>query len=673
MKDLTLSLASEFEKPVYKDWLDLVQTQLKNPDAIRQLSFKTYDDIIIRPLYNQVNAHAASPGKFPFTRSCSNKAHAWAITQAYSHPDPSIANELIQEDLSKGVTQIRLLFSEVTRRVLQPSQDEPLSSSGLKCFQLNQLDLLLKNVSLERVPIELQAGAAFLEYSALLMALAKKRQLNHKKLSFFFNADPAGHFAEFGELPSHQNTLLERLTTLSQTCIADFPESKAVGVSGAVYHNAGASQAQEIGAMLATGVTYLRAMVDSGTPINQACTQIQFTLSADSEFFQSISKFRVLRELWAQICKISGADEGYCKIHLNGESSKRMLTQRDPWINLLRNTIATSAAAIGGAESICCYTFDSALGHYSSLGHRMSRNTALLLQDESSLHKSIDPIGGSYFIENYCAQLREESWSILQMIESDGGVFESLKKGGLQRIILAVQQKRTQKINTRQQPLTGISEFATLNESTMPCESLDTSLTKTTGIDIKSHVLTENLEVDIPGIIQAYLSGHSTQEISDQSRTDRVLCTPLPPKRLSEAFEALRHASNCYYSEYAKRPELFVITIGSASHFSARLSFTKNFFAAGGIDVRPLSYESLLHNSAKIGDIVKSSAAVICSNDNNYKDTGEEVVDLLRKSGVKTIYVTGKALDSVTEVQLTLSCNIIDILKHVHKLLGVTQ
>ncbi len=674
MENPTQSLASEFDKVNFEDWMKLVEAQLKKPDAINSLITKTYDDIDLLPLYDKLSTHPSTPGKFPFTRSCTDKSRKWNITQIYTHPDLLEANRLIREDLNKGVTDIRLQMSEVSRRATALTKNAFLNGTGLECYQLSQLESLLSDIQLERVPIELQAGASFYEFSTMLFAIARQRQIPSNKIKFSLNADPAAAFAEYGELPDSHEVLLDRLAQLAHYCSEQLVQSKAVGVSGVSYHNAGASQAQEIGAMLATGVTYLRSMVNSGMGINQACSQIRFNLTADIEFFQNIAKFRVLRELWAQVCKHSGAKEDFCKINLDGETSYRMLSRLDPWVNLLRNTLATSSAAIGNAGAICCHTFDSVLGNYSTLGHRMSRNTQLLLQDESNIHNTIDPTGGSFFIENYCEQLRKKSWTIMQNIEAQGGIFEALQSGDLQQNIAKVKQRRSKQIQTRKQALTGASEFADPGELALDSVPVNFDQIRNHAInEIRGNAPPDSLDSSIPDLIKAYISGASTQDISTLINGKKTHCTQLVSERLPVQFEALREASELYHTEYDKQLSIVVITIGSPAQFNARLGFTKNFFAAGGINVETMTYQEEWKEFEALFDLCALPVVVICSNDENYNVSGERLISTLRNSGVDQIYIVGNAMKTLTDVQLTLNCNIVEILQHTHKLLGVSN
>ncbi len=675
MTNNPLSLASEFPQAEYEDWLTLIEKQATGTTSYEKLVSETYDAITIRPLYDNLTQHCATPGNFPYTRSTDQKINTWAIAQQYAHPDIVHSNALILDDLSKGVTHIRLLMSANNCNAKATESDNRASSKGLECYGLDDLDSLLQGVKLEWVPTEIHAGGSFLEYATAFMALCNRRSVDCEKIDTAFNADPVSVFADSGNLPANSRAMLRRLAILAESCSKQYPKVRAAGVSGAVFHNAGASQAQEIGIMLAAGVAYIRAMTAHGIDINTACTQIRFRMTVDAEYFQSIAKFRSIRELWAQICQHCGANEHACKIDLHGETSFRMQSKRDPWVNILRTTVASCAAAIGGAKSITCLPLDQAMGHPSKLARRISRNTQLLLQDESAIHQIIDPIGGSYFIEDYTEKLSEKAWEFFQKIESKGGIFNSLQDGSLQSDITEIRERRIHAIETRRQPLTGVTEFADLFETELITDPADIQkIRKNTLARTDQSTPAPTLESDNPDIttmVEALEEGVSTPGLSEQIKGHKHHCTQLKADRLASQFEALRESSDVYFSKHGVRPAVFVITIGSSDQYSSRLGYIKNFFAAGGIDINPYKTTADMEVTARSWQNSALPIVVLCSNDENYERLGIDIVKSLRNANAQHLYLAGSILPNLIDVHLSAGCKALDILKKSQKILGV--
>ncbi len=672
----TLTLASEFPASSHENWMALVEKVLKGADFEKTLVTPTYDRLKIQPLYTELDNHPTAPGVFPYTRSVNGTANAWAVMQSYAHPDLSHSNRLILDDLAKGVTRIQLVMSDAVRGGETALDNTGFMGKGLECYSVADLDCLLEGVKLELVPVELQAGAAFLEYACAYLALCLNQGLEHGKIRASLGADPCGALAEFGKLPGSAEHMLERMSELTVDCAKHYPNVQAVSVNTSVYHNAGASHAQEIAIALATGVEYLRALTAAGLDISAACRQIIFTVTTDTEFFQNVAKLRSLRQLWAQVCHLCGADEAAAKIKLQAVSSFRMLSQRDPWVNMLRSTIASCAGALGGAESIIASAYDQALGHPSTLGRRISRNTQLLLQDESSVHRIVDPAGGSYFIEQNTVELSTVAWNFFQSIEGRGGMMAALLDGSLQSDIDSVHDERLKNIARRQEPLTGLSEFANLAEADVTADQADTQSSREKAIERlnrRVYQADEELSVKNPqSLCNAMQQGASVFDLGHKIAGDECNARALKTRRLGAQFEALRDASDSFVQNHGKRPAVYVLTLGTAAQFNARAGFVKNFFAAGGIDVVLSRTTTDPDSAAREWAKTQLPIAVLCSNDSLYEQHGAEYIRALKESGLAKLYIAGKALSEHVDAQLHVQSNTLEILQSVHRILGVS-
>jgi methylmalonyl-CoA mutase len=224
-----------------------------------------------------------------------------------------------------------------------------------------------------------------------------------------------------------------------------------------VIHDAGGSEAQELAYVLAVGVAYLRALEDAGIPLEDARRMIYARLSADADQFLTMAKFRALRLLWARIEQSCGLTPE--PLFVVGETAWRMLTQRDPDVNMLRATIAAFSAGLGGANSVSVLPHTLALGLPDAFARRIARNTQLVLLEESNLDKVSDPAAGSGGIETLTKQLCEAAWSLFQDIEKAGGAFAALEKNIIQPKVAAVRAARDVSIAKRKDILTGASEF----------------------------------------------------------------------------------------------------------------------------------------------------------------------------------------------------------------------
>src|SRR3979490_1647301 len=232
---------------------------------------------------------------------------------------------------------------------------------------------------------------------------------------------------------------------------------------GRVIHDAGGSEVQELAFTLAAGVAYLRAIEAAGVPLEAAQGMVYARLSADADQFLTLAKFRALRSLWARVEQSCGLAPK--PLFIAADTAWRMLTQRDPYVNMLRATMATFSAGLGGANSITVLPHTLASGLPDPFARRAARNTQLVLLEESNLAKVSDPAAGSGGIEALTRELSDAAWSLFQEIEKAGGVFSALEQNLIQRKVAATRAVREANIAKRRDVLTGASEFPNLHEA----------------------------------------------------------------------------------------------------------------------------------------------------------------------------------------------------------------
>ena len=656
MSNEKLDLASEFPEINLEQWKALVDKTLKGRSFESALVTETYDGLSIQPLYTPETASkdtltAGLPGAHPFTRGNTTlgKIEAgWDIRQRYAHPDIKQSNETILEELERGGTSILLQID---------GDAQGLEDSGIFAYSLTDFDKLLKNIYLDLAPVALAANENTIAQAAALIALFNKRGHDGSQINGNFGADPLSVLAAKGKLPGSPATALTQLADLANYTARQHPNIRSINIDTSVYHAAGASEAQDIACSMATAVTYLRALTDAGMDINTACQQISFTYSVGTDFFLSIIKLRTARRLWAQIAKASGASEQNCAMQMHVNTAYRVLSQRDPWVNILRTTISCFAAAVAGADSINVQPFDQAIGLPSDLARRVARNIQVILQEESGLAKVIDPAGGSLYIEKVGNDLAESAWKQFQTIESSGGMTAALVSGEIAESISSVQSRRATNIARRKDPLTGISEFPNIHE-----KSIDTDKPDTAALYQSALSRLENNSVD-PALLQAVKDnknsstgqlteaivkaielGASTIQIAETLAETATTIQAFTPHRLAAEYEKLRDATDAA-AEKGARASVLLINIGTPADFTGRMTFAKNYFEAGGIE--GVISDAVQTPAAAVEAFKQSDSqiAVLCSSDRVYAEQAEATATALKAAGADHLFLAGKPGD----------------------------
>ena len=273
--------------------------------------------------------------------------------------------------------------------------------------------------------------------------------------------DPGSFLDHAGGRELHPATNLGHVVTRSSVegLAATAARAKEAGVLGFVVdasetHDRGASDAQELAYSLAVGASYLRALADAGIGVDDAAGLVEFRYVATDEQFPTIAKLRAARRLWARVLELSGAGTRRQRQHV--VTSRPMMSAYDPWVNMLRTTVAAFAAGVGGADAVTVLPFDSPLGVPDAFGRRIARNTSSLLISESHVARVSDPAGGSYAVEKLTDDLARAAWEIFGRLE-DG---ESLDD-----MVAATVEQRDRDVARRRRPITGLSEFPHLGEA----------------------------------------------------------------------------------------------------------------------------------------------------------------------------------------------------------------
>ncbi|MGF1560990.1 MAG: methylmalonyl-CoA mutase family protein [Geminicoccaceae bacterium] len=663
MSEHGLSLAGEFEAPSEAAWLAAVDKVLKGADFTKTLVSRTYDGITIQPLYRRDQRPDVEPiglpGEAPFVRGASAtraRERPWHIAQLYAHPSAKALNAALLDDLENGVSAIELAVDQAGRQGLDAeAAGDALGDGGLIVQTIDDLDGALSNVMLDLAPLGLNAGAAGVPVAAMLLALIERRALDDSQVQARLGVNPLGGLARDGKALGGIDDALRRAGDLAAHVAARYAQVTTFAVDTERYHAAGASEAQELAAALATGVAYLRAMEAAGLGIDTACRQIAFTLAVDADLFSSIAKLRAARRLWARVAEACGASEPARAMRVHARAATRMYTKRDPWVNMLRGTAAVFAGGLGGAESVTLMPFNAALGVPDDFARRIARNTQLILQEESALGHVLDPAGGGYYFESLTDELCGRAWHLFQDIEADGGMATVLQNGYLAGKIEAVWQERAKALAKRKEAITGVSEFPNLAEEPVETAALDLHALRAGAVNrIKAHKLQRSaafaLEamngkegVDwIKALIVADDAGASIGQLASAMGASVTTATPLPRHRLAEAFEHLRDLSDAAQAQTGDRPAVFLANLGPLAAFNVRATYARNFFEAGGILARDTGGFDDPASLAQAFAASGARIACICSSDAVYVDQAASAASALKSAGAACVFLAGR-------------------------------
>jgi methylmalonyl-CoA mutase len=579
-----LPLASDFAPATQDDWRKLVDGVLKGA-PFERLVGKTYDDLKIAPIY------ARAKGAMPIAGRAA--AIPWQVMQRVDHPDPAQANAQALHDLENGATGLTLVFA---------------GANGAHGFGLDPsagaIEKILDGVILDAgIALELQIGPQSRMAAIHVTELVKRKGFSPAACDIRFGLDPLGACAVWGSSPYTWSEIVPAVTGAVQGLSGMGFKSPIVVADGRAVHDAGGSEAQELAFALAAGVAYLRAIEQSGITLDAAQGMIYARLTADADQLLTLAKFRAMRLLWARVEQACGLAPK--PLFIAADTSWRMLTQRDPYVNMLRGTMATFAAGLGGANAITVLPHTLARGLPDPFARRVARNTQLILLEESNLAKVSDPAAGSGGIEALTRELSDAAWTLFQETEKAGGLFAALERNVVQRKVAATRAAREVNIAKRRDVLTGASEFPNLHEA-----------------DI---AVLDARPIDLPAYGQA-----------------KIKFDALVPTRLAAPFELLRDKSDAILKKTGKRPRVFLANLGTAADFTARATFAKSFFETGGIEAIDTEGFSEADALAAAWKASGAGLACLCSQDKVYAEQAVAAAKALQAAGARHIYLAGR-------------------------------
>lgn len=578
-------LAAEFPRTTQAEWRKLVDAALKGAAFDKRLVTHTYDGLRVEPLYGRAAGVKPLAGRAPGT--------SWALMQRLDHPDPAAANVQALQDLENGAAGLCLVFAGAPAA----------RGYGVVANDTATLDHTLSGVMLDLIPLRIETSPfAGRPVANLMMELVDVRKLDPAKLTVDFGLDPIGDMARTGSALLPWPELSARAgATAKDVRGKGFDNAHLLRADGRAVHEAGGSEAQELAFSIAAGVSYLRLLEASGFALEQARQRISFLMAADADEFLTIAKFRALRKLWARVEQACGLKPQ--PAFVSAETAWRMMTRRDSYVNMLRATIAVTAAGVGGADAISVLPFTAALGLPDAFARRVARNTQLILLEESNLFRVSDPAAGSGGIEALTTQMSHSAWALLQEIEAAGGAAAALEQGLIQKKIAATRTEREAATARRKDAITGTSDYPNLGE--LPVAVLD---------------------VPRPAVPAAKAA---------------ITFEALPQIRLAEPFEALRDASDRTLAKTGMRPKVFLANLGKSSDFTARATFARNFYEAGGIEAR--SNDGFQDQAAMIAAFRASGAklACLCSSDKVYEREAATAARALAAAGA-IVHLAGR-------------------------------
>ena len=550
------------------DWRKAAEVALKGANFERLVS-KTADGVLIEPVYRPAEGPRALRSAGP-----------WRVIARLDHPDADEANAQALDDLANGADGLQVVFS---------------GALGAHGFGLGRFDPAALHRAFEGAPLdakahfELDLGREGPRQALGFAALVERAGVGPANCAVSFGLDPFATSA-YGPFPADWTALAK----LHVECALAL---RSMGFGGPLFaadsravHAAGGSPAQELAFALGAAVSFLRLLEEAGVALDAARALIAFRMAADADEFVTLSKFRALRVAWSRVEEACGLKPQPARVQ--AESAWRMMTARDPYVNVLRGAMAAFSAGLGGADSVSVLPHTLAVGLPDSLARRLARNAQLMLLRESNLGFVADPAAGAGAFEALTSALCEKAWALFQEIEGKGGLPSALASGAFQRKVAVSAAALAQDVAELKSPMTGISAHADLAERVV--------------------------EV-----------AHGAPEREAFAYRDGALA----PIRLAKPFERLRDMSDAMLQRTGSRPKVYLVALGPEPTHRRRVAFVREWLEAGGFEA---VYDGEAATAEEAANRLKANGAALaclCGADESYAERVTAFAEAIKGSG----------------------------------------
>lgn len=695
-------LFDDFSPSTYEEWKEAAIASLKGAPFEKKVFTKTYEGIELKPIYMEGDIqdlpHLGSlPGYGPFARGIRCDGYIvkpWGISQEFTTATPEAFNQAIRYDLERGQTDLNLKLDPPSLRGIDPDHElaEGVGRNGLSLATTNDLAIALAGIPLDKTPVYIDAGAVSLPFLALLTGWLETRGQKPSLLKGCLGADPLGTMARTGTLPMSLDTAYDAMAAVLLWTKNEAPGLRTILVQAHPYHDAGAGAVQELAFALATGVSYLRAMMDRGVTIDDAAAGMQFGFSVGGHFFMEIAKLRAARILWSQIVEAFGGTSEAGKMKLHGRTSAWTKTTYDPYVNMLRNTTEAFSAVMGGVDSLHVAPFDEPVRPADEFSRRVSRNLQLLLKDECRFTHPIDPGGGSWYIEHLTDQVARTAWELFQQVEAKGGMYPALREGFPQQAAEETAEKRAVNLAVRKDVLVGINMYVNLKETRLTPDDTDYEAVKTArATEVQAFRQKSGQAVSSPSpsrpdtawvgaAVEAAAQGATLGQLAgmfDPGETPSI--SRLRRHRAADRFERLRLNTEKIENQLGRPIQVFLANMGPVPQHKARADFATGFFEVGGFEVLGNNGFDTVEAASQAAISSNAPVVVICSTDQTYPEIVPDMTQRIKQARPDaTVILAGKPAaeheasynQAGLDGAIFIRANCLDMLRDLQKKIG---
>ena len=454
------------------DWEKKFTKEVKI-ETSQEFFHETDEGININPLYTQedlldytFNDINTLPGEWPYTRGPKASMYTnrpWTVRQYAGFSTAEESNKFYKKNLEAGQMGLSVAFDLPTHRGYD-SDDElvmgDVGKAGVAIDSVEDMKILFDGIPLDKMSVSMTMNGAVLPVLAAFIVAGEEQGLDKKVLSGTIQNDILKEFMVRNTYIYPPEPSMRLVADIIEYTAREMPKFNSISISGYHMQEAGANNVQELAFTLADGMEYVRAALSKGLAVDDFAPRLSFFFAIGTDFFMEISKLRAARTLWAKIMKDFGAtNEKSLTLRTHCQTSGVSLTEKDPYNNIVRTSYEALSAVLGGTQSLHTNSFDEAIALPTEFSSRIARNTQLILQNETGVTNTVDPLAGSYFVEKLTEDMCSAAWKIIEEVEELGGMTKAVAAGMPKLSIEESATKKQAKIDSGKQVVVGVNKF----------------------------------------------------------------------------------------------------------------------------------------------------------------------------------------------------------------------
>ncbi len=447
----------------------------------------TDEGIEIKPVYTKDDLKKLSfveenslPGQWPYTRGPKASMYTnrpWTIRQYAGFSTAEESNEFYKKNLESGQKGLSVAFDLPTHRGYDSDDDlvmGDVGKAGVAIDTVEDMKILFNEIPLDKMSVSMTMNGAVLPVLSAFVVAGEEQNVKKNLLSGTIQNDILKEFMVRNTYIYPPEPSMKIVADIIEFTSKEMPKFNSISISGYHMQEAGADNVLELAYTLADGMEYVRAAMSKGLDVDDFAPRLSFFFAIGTDFFMEIAKLRAARTLWSKIMRDFGAkNEKSLILRTHCQTSGVSLTEKDPYNNIIRTSYEAMSAILGGTQSLHTNSFDEAIALPTDESARIARNTQLILQNETGVTKTVDPLAGSYFVESLTEELSQKAWEIIEEIEELGGMTKAVKAGIPKLKIEESATKKQAKVDSGNRVVVGVNKFKNPHEPSVDVRVID--------------------------------------------------------------------------------------------------------------------------------------------------------------------------------------------------------